>query len=325
MRASSHRSCRDNDRSPISMRVCARARCRSCDSCSSHHQSMRLRPHHTTSERKLLAFPLNSSDHLSSERDRAPNGNAIWLSVRVRPSRGPAGSAGAVRTRGPRYQPRHCCTQPAGGPTSPTTCGAWGQAPSCIRRRPGRDPPLRPCPATPTRGSRPPSPLFARHRARGPGRAGGRGAPSKQRRRGPSSGRRAVCCACQIIRVASRGAGAGAGRAQAAASSISRAAGAGRSGSRASVPAAHCTALRLSLLLAYWQQLPCVPMAPHLRYPLSIPCSRVQRRDVSGAAERASLHGGLGVPSRRRRYLVWPLCARGEEREDEAAAAATYY
>lgn len=150
--------------------------------------------------------------------------------------------------------------------------------------------------------------------ARGPGRAGGRGAPSKQRRRGPSSGRRAVCCACQIIRVASRGAGAGAGRAQAAASSISRAAGAGRSGSRASVPAAHCTALRLSLLLAYWQQLPCVPMAPHLRYPLSIPCSRVQRRDVSGAAERASLHGGLGVPSRRRRYLVWPLCARGEER-----------
>lgn len=191
----------------------------------------------------------------------------------------------------------------------------------------GRDPPppLRPCPATPTRGSRPPSPLFARHRARGPGRAGGRGAPSKQRRRGPSSGRRAVCCACQIIRVASRGAGAGAGRAQAAASSISRAAGAGRSGSRASVPAAHCTALRLSLLLAYWQQLPCVPMAPHLRYPLSIPCSRVQRRDVSGAAERASLHGGLGVPSRRRRYLVWPLCARGEEREDEAAAAATYY
>jgi hypothetical protein len=169
MRASSHRSCRDNDRSPISMRVCARARCRSCDSCSSHHQSMRLRPHHTTSERKLLAFPLNSSDHLSSERDRAPNGNAIWLSVRVRPSRGPAGSAGAVRTRGPRYQPRHCCTQPAGGPTSPTTCGAWGQAPSCIRRRPGPPPPS--APARPRRRVG-----RVRHRLSSPGTA--RGAPA---------------------------------------------------------------------------------------------------------------------------------------------------
>lgn len=137
--------------------------------------------------------------------DRSPNGNACDY------------ASDLVVERAPRYQ--QSSSRPRG--TSPTTCSACSASSGGGRRRPGTSRPACPAAGATRRVGRLASRRRGRQRhatrltatPRRGGRPDGRGPASRPQHRGREAMR---CCAalraCQIIRVASRGAGRVAGR-----------------------------------------------------------------------------------------------------------------